>query len=227
MKTSMNVDGLSQYLVKQLNNNFPDSQPVKKSQILPYVTKALDRIEICFDGLKNKRYFDGEQSVFNHLHSDQYAQFLYFVANSVFQGKGSGNNLATKVYYLNKSLHGIDVYFENELPDIFIFSHCVGSVLGRGNYSNYFHVGQNCTVGKDQGVAPTFDEYVAMWHGSIVVGDTHVGSNVFITPNTFIRNEKIPSDTVVSGKSPNLKFANTNVSVKDRCFNLYYSGYND
>ena len=37
-------------------------------------------------------------------------------------------------------LHGIDVFFTVDLPDIFLFCHPLCTVLGRAQYSDYFLV---------------------------------------------------------------------------------------
>src|SRR5437588_860224 len=75
--------------------------------------------------------------------------------------------LAACVYGLNKALHGLDVFYEVELPTIFAFQHPVGTVLGRAHYSNYLLVYQRCTVGSTlSGESPTFEPGVVLFGGS-------------------------------------------------------------
>ena len=58
---------------------------------------------------------------------------------------------------------------EVELPDIFLFSHPLGTILGRARYANYFLVYQHCTIGSNlDGIYPTFGEGVAMFGGKNV-----------------------------------------------------------
>lgn len=60
---------------------------------------------------------------------DQYSAFLYLYANSVWR-LGGNKILADKLVLLNRALSGMWCSYKNNLPDIFVFGHAVGTVLG-------------------------------------------------------------------------------------------------
>ncbi len=191
---------LSGYLARQLSHFFPDA-PIIPSALEPAVGDALDRLRHCLARLRGK-YF--EQGRFDHLHTDQYAMFLYFVGNSLFR-RHDDLALAAKLYALNKALHSIDAFYEVELPDVFLFSHPLGTILGRARYANYFLVYQHCTIGSNlDGTYPTFGEGVAMFGGSAVIGDCTVGANCWLSYGAVVMDENVPANSVVFGRSPAL-----------------------
>lgn len=216
METSLTHTEITNYVFGQLKKNYPDGN-LDKTVLDKFLVRALERVEYCFSHIHQKYFRDGEQTLFNHLHSDQYAMFLYFAANTVYE-EGGPEELADKLYYLNKTLHSIDVFYEVELPEIFIFRHCVGTVLGRANYKNYFSVGQNVTVGNARGEYPEFKEEVGLYAGSTVLGNVKINSNVFISPRTYLRGQDVPSDSVVYGRFPDIQIKDTESTVMDRDF---------
>ena len=218
MQSSLTKTELAHYLKSQLNNFFPDKQVVNAEMLQQYLSSAMDRLEYCIKHIRRKYFFDGNGFLFNHLQSDQYAMLLYLLANTIYKEEGDLIT-ASKVYYLNKSLHGIDVFYEVELPEIFLFRHCSGTILGRAKYSNYFTVGQNCTVGNNKGVYPEFGEYVAMYNGSMVAGKCNLGTNCHVSAHTFIRNQSVPDNSIVFGKSPDIETKATSRSVRESFFN--------
>jgi len=45
-----------------------------------------------------------------------------------------------------------------------------------------------------------------MYSNSKILGKSRIGNNVWISANTYIKDEDVPSDTIVFGQSPNLIF---------------------
>ena len=216
-KTSLEKNDLVSYISKQVSTSFPDREISPESLMSP-VSKALERAEHCFSRINNKYFFDGENSTFNHLNSDQYAMFLYYLANTIWKEE-ENEELASKVYYLNKYLHGIDVFYEVRLPDIFLLVHPLGTVLGRAEYSDYFVAYQQVTVGGDKDLKyPRLEEGVAMYAGSSLIGNCKVGKNCLISIGTTVMGTDVPSDTVVFGKYPELASKKTSKSVIERYF---------
>jgi serine O-acetyltransferase len=207
MIISLQKDLLIEYLRNQLDSFLPDNLPSK--DIVDCIDIALQRVEYCFSKI-NSRNFIGpaHQILFNHLHSDQYSMFLYFVSRALFI-KGADPKLCTKVFYLNKILHGIDVFYEIELPDIFCFSHCVGTVLGRAKYSNYFLVYQNCTIGSSRQQKngnndyPILGDYLAVYKGASILGKCDVGNNCKISCNSLLMDEDLPQNSIYIGTNKN------------------------
>ncbi|MBZ0215600.1 MAG: hypothetical protein K8F25_03520 [Fimbriimonadaceae bacterium] len=202
MKTSLSTDDLTRYLQRQLSAYFPDGEGDSIEDVARFITPALERLETCFSAIGAKGFRDADGPVFRHLHSDQYAVFLYFVANSAFR-LAPGHPVAEKAYALNKCLHGLDAYFEVELPDIFLLVHPVGTVLGRANYANYFCSYQNVTVGSNLSEEkPTFGEGVVLYGGSRVIGKTQIGDNSMVSTGAIVLDQTINKNSLVFGCHP-------------------------
>jgi hypothetical protein len=56
---------------------------------------------------------------------------------------------------------------------VFLLVHPLGTVLGRGNYSDFFVAYQRCGVGSNNEVYPTFGKHVTLRPGSAVLGVLH------------------------------------------------------
>lgn len=212
MKLSLAPDDLAQYVGRQFENLFPDGEGL--GDLPAFVKLALERLEYCFARIAIKGYFDADGPRFYHRHSDQYAIFLYYLANTAFQRK-PGHAVADKAYGLNKALHGCDLYYEVGLPAIFALQHPVGTVLGRANYSDYFICYHNCTVGANLASDyPSFGRGVVMYGGSRIIGRTSIGDNSFVGTGTIvIDGSDLPANSVVVGAHPNVKTAPTQRNV--------------
>jgi len=122
---------------------------------------------------------------------------------------------------MNKLLHGVDIFYEINLPDIFTLVHPVGTVLGRAHYSDYFCAYQNVSVGSDlEGNGPLFGEGVVMFGGSKVIGSSVVGENCFLSIGSTVVSENIPPNSLVFSHSPNLIVKSTERSVLRDIFKL-------
>lgn len=180
-------------LFKQLENLFFFSAEEQKA-----VLEIRDQIDERFlhncSSLKNKYYAD--LALLSPYHSCQYTMFLYFCANTIFKHQGRCN-LCDKIYNLSKMVSGADIYYEIDLPSVFMLDHPVGTVLGRAQYGNYFSFSQNCTVGNNNGLYPKFGDFVTLHTHCVVVGNCEIGSNVIISANTYIKDKHIPSNSLV------------------------------
>jgi serine O-acetyltransferase len=74
---------------------------------------------IVFQKPPNKYYRCGDQTYFNPFHSGQYSIFLYFLSRAVFLSHPSSGTLADRIYYLNKALNSLDLFYEVQMPRIF------------------------------------------------------------------------------------------------------------
>lgn len=217
MKLSLSSVDLVTYVAAQLSAIFPD-RTVRSRELAVHVARALDRTEHCFSHVRLKYFWAGDEPVFNHLHTDQYAVFLYFLSNSLFRD-GEHRELAGKVYALNKALHGLDAYFEVELPSIFALQHPVGTVLGRATYGERLYVYQRCSVGSSvDGKYPTIGVGVVMYGGSSIIGDCNVGANSLFSVNAAVMDTDIPAGSVVFGSGPNLVIRPTRRRMADALF---------
>jgi len=174
---------------------------ISNHDVTPYVKDSLDRTLKCFEKNNNKYYKeDLNLSVF---HSGQYSIYLYYLANTI-HNKSSDTELASKIYYLNKILHSVDWFYEIELPNYWGVEHPVGSVLGRAQYNDGLFIYQNCTIGGNKKQYPTLGRNVIMYSNSTIIGNCNIGNNVIISTGTTIKDQNIPSNSMVFGESPNL-----------------------
>jgi len=217
MRLSLTPEALTRYVADQIPRFFPD-RTVTTAHLYRFVDRALERTEYAFSRIHRKYYYEDGSTVFNHLNTDQYASFLYFVGNTIFRENGE-LDLAEKISLLNKTLHGFDVYHEVEMPDVFLLVHPVGAVLGRANYGNYLCVYQGCSAGANlNNVYPTLGEGVVLYGGARVVGDTWIGDNCWIAPNAVVMDTAVPSGSVAFGLPPNTSTKPARHNVVERIF---------
>ncbi|MCX7164653.1 MAG: hypothetical protein NTV11_00075 [Rhodocyclales bacterium] len=213
----MTPSGLTNYVVRQLETFFPDGRTQPAEQLRSHVETALERTRLCFSGIEKRKFRDGESVMFNYLHPDHYAMFLYLLANTVSR-RDRANPLAFRLFYLNKVLHGLDAYHDAELPEVFQFMHPVGTILGHAKYGNYFCVYQGCSVGSDEeGVFPEIGEHVVLYAGASVIGRSKIGNNVVVSAGAMVLNRNIPDRKIVLGIAP-LKLCDNTRHVMDRRF---------
>ncbi len=185
----------------QLRNFFPVSE--EESLLMTQIMdRVLQRVEKCFDGTSNKYYHRDGEVYFNPFHSGQYCIYLYWLSRTMYESANSF--LADKIYYLNKIMNGCDMFYEVELPEMFMLDHPVGSVLGRAQYGEGFTFGQSCTVGNNHGIYPVIGRNVKMCANASIIGNSHVGDNVTIGAYACVKDQDIPANSIVFGQSPNL-----------------------
>jgi serine O-acetyltransferase len=190
-------------LIKQLSSFF-DLSDNEINSINALSEKVFQRCENCFTNTKNKYYSKQGKAYFNPHHSGQYSIFLYYFSNSVFKMIKGQYGLADKIYYLNKIMNSCDLFYEVDLPEIFMLDHPVGTVIGRAKFGNFFSFTQNCTVGNNHDIFPIIGEYVTMSANSMILGNCKVGNNVILGASACIKDEDIPDNSLVFGSSPNL-----------------------
>ena len=206
MNLEISIDDIEALIAKQLDHIFTYNRETEGPIMKRAVNLALSRCEQCFSltRVRSKYYVRNSEIYFNPFHSRQYAIFLYYLSNSIYKEFPESGTLADRVYYLNKVLNGLDLFYEIEMPDAFFLDHPVGAVLGRAVYGELFSFSQGCTVGNNKGVYPVIGSNVRMMSGSKVVGECRVGDNVILSANSYIKDADIPSCSIVFGSSPNL-----------------------
>jgi len=200
--SSLTVAQLAQLAKQQVDNYFPDPNPADLKLLQIAVAQALPRLEHCFAQVNNKYFFDGKQAVFDHLHGDQYAMWLYFLSNQLFK-MGEGQDISKKLFLLNKALHGCDIYYEVELPEIFLLVHPLGTVLGRGDYQDYLVAYQKCGVGSNHDIYPTMGKHFTLRPGSSILGQCETGDNVTLAADSLLLDTKLPENTLYIGGPKN------------------------
>jgi len=219
MKASLTNAELSAYVTSQLNIFFPDRN-LRVDELRPFIDLAIDRTEHCFSRVNDKYFNNGRETLFDHLHSDQYAMFLYYLCNTIWRREGD-LRIASKVYCLNKALHAVDVFYEVQLPDIFLLVHPLATVLGRGQYGDYFVAYQRCTVGANPSHEfPILEEGVVLYGGSVLVGRCHIQRNCRIAAGSIVMDLAIPPDRVVFGTHPDVRTKPSTQDVLARNFRV-------
>ena len=217
MLVSLSEKELVDYISAQCAHFFPDGND-SSATLVGIMPEALARMEVLVSHVSLKYYRKEGKPYFSHLNTDQYAAFLYFCANTVYR-RVPGSVVAEKLYALNKALHALDVFYAVELPEIFLFSHPVGSVLGRAEYGNYFVCYQNCTVGGNTKLEyPVLGEGVALYANSAIVGNCRVGNDVQMSAKSMLMNTDAPDGVIVCGTYPDIVFKTPHQRARDRYF---------
>ena len=162
------------------------------------------RCDICFSKNKNKYYSKQGEAYFNPYHSGQYTVFLYYFSNTIFKKAKSHIKLADKVYYLNRIMNACDLFYEVELPEIFMLDHPLGSIMGRAKFGNYFEFSQNCTVGNNNNIFPVIGEHVTMLANTTILGNSKISNHVILGAGACVKDQDVPENSLVFGSSPNL-----------------------
>lgn len=203
MKLEIPRADLHRLLCRQIGNLF-SLRKAEGALLKRAEDEALDRCERAFGHVRNKYYRKNDQTYFNPFHGGQYATFLYFVAASVFRRTPEARTLADRVYGLNRALHAVDLFYEVRLPDIFFTDHPLGSVIGRAEFGDRFAFAQRCTVGNNRGFYPVLGRNVRMLAGSSILGRCRIGDHVTLAAGTLVKDENVPSRSLVFGSSPHL-----------------------
>lgn len=198
ISSSLEADGLAAYAANQANAMFADGRDVSAADLAGSVPAAMKRLATCFAEVDNKYFFDGKGAVFSHLHGDQYAMWLYFLSNQLHRD-GGDPTVCSKLFLLNKALHGCDIFYEVALPEVFLVVHPLATVLGRGSYSDYFVAYQRCGVGSNHDVYPTFGEHVTLRPGSAVLGDSTIGHGCQIAAESLVIDRSLPDNSLYIG----------------------------
>jgi serine O-acetyltransferase len=193
---------LADYVTRQLAHFFPDAHTNQNGAVVAKsLATALQRMEKPVAVAKL-----WPLGKFSHLHSNQYAVFLYFLANSIWREQ-QNEVVASKLFSLNKSLHGLEIFYAIELPDIFYIPHSPGIVLSRAHYADYFVLYQNTTVGRVQpDLLPRFEPGVVLYPNSVVIGNCHIRANSFIAQGQAVIDADTPGDCVVFNHNGKLIF---------------------
>ncbi|NHZ99222.1 hypothetical protein [Massilia sp. CCM 8734] len=183
------------YTCQQVGTFFPGMDPaVLQGIIARHWDAAMTRLQACIDKVKM-----WPQGQFNHFNSSQYCQYLYFLSNTIWRADRGEEALgvATRLFLLNKALNGIDLFYEIAMPDVFFIGHSVGIVLAKATYGNYLVLYQNCTVGKNHGVAPVLGDGVILYPNSAIIGRCRIGANTAVSQGTGVINRDTPGECMV------------------------------
>jgi len=128
--------------------------------------------------------------------------FLYILSNTLYKNNYD-LTLCEKLFLLNKSLFSLDAFYEIELPEIFLFVHPLGTVLGRAKYSNYLIVYQRCNIGSNHDIYPELGEHLTLHPGASILGNCQIGRNVKIAADGLLIDKNIEDNTLYIGNPKN------------------------
>lgn len=209
MQLSLEFKELKEYLRRQLNFFTPDGRTDKYfngKDIDVAINQALNRMEKCFKEINNPAYSDNKGHVyFNHLHSDQYSQFLYWFMNSLWK-ESQNRIICDKTVLLNKALNNMFITYRCELPEIFLFAHPSGSIIGNAGYHDYLIISQNVTINtgndalpneKKDYPTPILGKGLYLCAGAKIIGNKSIGDMVTIGVDVTVHNTEIADNKLV------------------------------
>jgi serine O-acetyltransferase len=182
----------------QVMSLFPFGDPITIAALTRHIESIIPDIEYCFSHINDKYYRDDDGIVFDILNSDHYANFLYRLAHHIYKETNS-INIPTRLYLLNKALHSVDIFYEVELPKIFVLNHPVGTVIGRAKYSDYLFISQCVTIGSNRGIYPTIGKYATFYPRATLLGSSRLGNNCAIAACGLCIDTDLKDDTVYYG----------------------------
>lgn len=185
------AEALSAFVARQLAHVYPDGHAAQAA-IAAASSAALGRVRRCVAGVRA-----WQARGFDPLVSGQYASFLYLLAREVWTGQGDAAT-ATRLFLLNKALHGLELFHEVELAEVFFLSHTPGVVFAKAAYGNRLVIHQGCTVGrKASGERPVLEERVVLFPNAMVIGACHVRANTVLAPGVCLVDTDTPGDCYV------------------------------
>lgn len=221
LTTSLDRNQLTGYVVRQLQSSFPDGQDQHlEARIDEVMDNVLRRLWTAFSKIKSRYYRNDQGEVFfNHLHGDHYCSFLYLLSNELYKNGWEGE--ASKVFLLNKSLFGVDIFYGVKLPEVFMFIHPLGTVVGNAEYSDYLVIYQGATIGSlIDGKYPKFGERTIIYSNSSVIGDCQFGNNCVVGASSYVINTNLKDDQVVLGSYPQNRIIENKNPTIDYYFHL-------
>ena len=92
--------------------------------------------------------------------------------------------------------------YKCNLPDVFLFAHPVGSIIGNASYSDGLVIFQNVTINtgddlKGNGDTPKLGRGLFLGAGAKIIGQERIGDRVSIGVDALVYNKKIEDDMVV------------------------------
>lgn len=197
----MSIEDVFHVLISQLRNNFCLND--REENLLNKICSmrgGYSETSECF-AQSTCKYFNPKEGL-NAFNSVIYCNFLYWVSRHLY--KNGENLVADKVYYLNKMLNGVDLFYAIELPVHWSCEHPLGSVMGRAVYGDYFFFYQGCTVGGNHTNYPVIGKNVIMLSNSKILGKSNIGDNVILSANTYVKDMDIPNNSIVFGQYPDI-----------------------
>jgi serine O-acetyltransferase len=188
-------ESLVAYTTAQCAAIVPDGgEGVFRAAMDAHLDEALERLHRCINACSPWKLDE-----FNPLQSSQHCIFLYYLANTIWRRSGD-TAAATRLFLMNKALHGIDLFYEIAMPEVFYIGHSLGIVLAKATYGNFLVLYQNSTVGRHKDQIPVIGERVVLYPNTAVAGRSVVGDDCVVSQGTSVINREIPAGQMVFGQ---------------------------
>lgn len=212
---------LSQYTKKQIETEFPDGVTLSEKEWLHITEKALLRLSKTFKHINNKYYSQNFEDSFNYLHSDHYAMYIYLLSQEAIHTINN-ENYANRFFYFNKIKHSLDIYHKVKLPEVFLFVHPVGTVIGNGSFDNFLAIYQGVTIGGKVGEFkyPQIGKDVTLYANTTLIGDCKIGDHAVIGANTLLIAQDVPRGHLAVGQYPHHKLYPIEKKPDERLFHF-------
>lgn len=229
MILSLDKDELQDYLIRQIDYRFPDKKThfdFHDKMISKAFDEGLERTENCFNHISIRGYEKNGECYFNHLHMDQYSQFLYFFSNSLWK-LADNQELCSKLILLNRDMSGCWFSYKAALPDIFVLAHPVGTVIGHINveFSDYLVILQNVTINSLPNSSLKLGKGLYLGAGAQIIGGGVIGNCVTIGAGTTVRNPNVPDDFIVYRDDTNGKIVQKPNRKNNCLIHEYFKDY--
>jgi hypothetical protein len=90
--------GVEDTLIHQLHNYWPQ---VDDEIVLSVVSDALNAIQQNYEGMPNKRFYDGNDVIFSPLMSVQWMNFLYRISHAIYKKYGGPDGRSSLLFEQN------------------------------------------------------------------------------------------------------------------------------
>lgn len=221
MQMELDIGALGNYVARQIGALFPipGDDSVARAELDAALPEALDWAEECFACIKVKCFRRNDRPYFSPLIGDQYAMFLYMLAHTVGR-RSPGGTLASRLYLLNKALHGLDLFHEVKMPRVFLLVHPLGTVLGRAHYGDHIVIYQGVTVGGNTKYEyPDIGRDVVLYSNSSVLGRCRLNDGALVAARACLMEIEIPAGHVAFGMHPSVKWRPARHNVRE----MYYA----
>jgi serine O-acetyltransferase len=188
---------LLSYVVAQCAHVVPDGREATFRTIVDaHLDEALERLHRCINACSPWR-----PDEFNVLQSSQHAIFLYFLGNTIWRRSGD-TEAPTRLFLMNKTFNGIDLFYEIAMPEVFYIGHSVGIVLAKATYGNYLVLYQNSTVGRHKDQIPVLGDRVVLYPNTAVIGRSVVEDDAVVSQGVSVVNKHVPKGSVAFAGGP-------------------------
>ena len=189
---------------------------IEKKELDKYFDSCIENCTERFSLIKNK-YFQNENYIF--FRTGHYCQFfiiLYELLRVIFM-ENKENNLLEKIFFLNTTQTGLDIYYTTKLPKKFFPVHPFGSVIGPrtvfGDKSSLI-IYNNCNLGRNnEDEHPSVEGNLIMLPNSSIIGNCKIEGKVLLSNGCYLYNPGKIKNKMVFGVYPNNIYKDINLDT--------------